>query len=150
MEIEKVIYKLSKEDYENYIIPLNLFNVMKTEKQIILGKQYPRLKQTDKRGKLAFYELTKKIKLNHKIFNIFKKEEYEFNDDIFEIYLKKENKELDEFLIYDLNKKVIYKKKELSVDEKLNDLIDKLSNKELLNLNIKINHLIIKNIQSKV
>jgi hypothetical protein len=149
MEIEKVIYKLSKEDYENYIIPLNLFNVMKTEKQIILGKQYPRLKQTDKRGKLAFYELTKKIKLNHKIFNIFKKE-YDFNDDIFEIYLKKENKELDEFLIYDLNKKVIYKKKELSVDEKLNDLIDKLSNKELLNLNIKINHLIIKNIQSKV
>lgn len=151
MEIEKVIYKLSKEDYENYIIPLNLFNVMKTEKQIILGKQYPRLRETDKRGKLAFFELTKKIKLNHKIFNILKKEEYEFNDDIFEIYLKKENnKELDQLLIYDLNKKVIYKKKELTVDEKLNDLIKNLSNEELVNINIKINQLIIKNIQSKV
>tara|TARA_R110002072_G_scaffold6279_7_gene37338 strand:- start:489 stop:941 length:453 start_codon:yes stop_codon:yes gene_type:complete len=147
MEIEKVIYELSKEQYETFIIPFNLFDTMKKEKEIVIGKQYPRLKDSDKRGKLAFAELLKKLKLNKDVFNILKYEtNYQYNDNNFNIILKRTNLNLKNYFSSS-KENIICKKKELTVDEKLNDLIKNLSNEELVNINIKINQLIIMNIQ---
>ena len=75
---------------------------MKKEKQIILGKQYPRLKDSDKRGKLAFAELLKKLKLNKDVFNFLRyEEEYEYDDNNFNIILIITNLNLKNyFLLY--------------------------------------------------
>lgn len=154
MEIEKVIYELSKEQYETFIIPFNLFDTMKKEKQIILGKQYPRLKDSDKRGKLAFAELLKKLKLNKDVFNILRyEEEYEYDDNNFNIILKRTNLNLKNYfssskenIIYKENKVLEFEIKR----DKVLKLIKDLDIKYLSQINIDINQLIIKNIQSKV
>ena len=156
MEIQKVIYELTKEQYETFIIPFNLFDTMKKEKEIVLGKQYPRLKHSDKRGKLAFSELLKKLKLNKDVFNILKYEDkYEYDDNKFNIILKRTNLNLKNY--FGSSKEIIvYNTKSWTSEEfelkrdKVLKLIKDLDIKYLSQINIDINHLIIKNIQSKV
>ena len=156
MEIEKVIYELSKEQYETFIIPFNLFDTMKKEKEIVIGKQYPRLKDSDKRGKLAFSELLKKLKLNKDVFNILKYEtNYQYNDNNFNIILKRTNLNLKNYFSSS-KETIIYDKKSFTSLEfeikrdKVLKLIKDLDIKYLSQINIDINQLIIKNIQSKV
>tara|TARA_R110001606_G_C15243590_1_gene636560 strand:- start:64 stop:552 length:489 start_codon:yes stop_codon:yes gene_type:complete len=140
-------YKIKKTNYKELVEPYEEYLKELKKEKIVFGKQYPRLKDTDKRGRLAFSELLKKFKLDKKLFNILEKDKTIcFFRETETIWISKNSK-----IRFDLENYFMCffapKKKELTVDEKLNDLIKNLSNEELVNINIKINQLIITNIQ---
>lgn len=146
-------YKIKKTNYKELVEPYEEYLKELKKEKIVFGKQYPRLKDTDKRGRLAFSELLKKFKLDKKLFNILEKDKSIcFFRETEEIWISKNSKirfDLENYLM------CFFAPKNNSLDfelkrDKVLKLIKDLDIKQLSQINIDINQLIIKNIQSKV